>query len=315
MIILRRPIELELEHRIRLAGKYRLVLREADGTVVRDLEFPNVITNGGLDMLAAGFPPSFMHIGQSTVPPAVTDAAMPTFSATAAGIATSGSIPPSGSNAVSPFETGFTVGRRFNIGQLNGTYTDIGVGTVGGGSPLFSRALIVDSGGTPTPLAVNSTQQLDAFYTLYKYPPLVDISRTVTIASVSYTATGRASQAGALSTWPANHGFNGVSSDLVVSNATGLGAVTASLVGASSSDSADGLNVTSYTNGSYQRDVSFTFSTGRGNIPGGVKGMLFRPRNSGTIVGEFQYFITGSGIPKDLNRTMSLNFRTSWARR
>ena len=72
-----------------------------------------------------------------------------------------------------------------NIGEFgNNNLTEIGVGPESGANSMFSRALILDSGGSPAAFPIAADEQLQATYELRLYPPLADVTGTVNIGGM-----------------------------------------------------------------------------------------------------------------------------------
>jgi hypothetical protein len=209
----------------------------------------------------------------------------------------------------------FVTGNRFAAGTLNGTYTEVGVGW--GNTTLFSRALIVDGSGNPTSITVLSDEVLDVYYRLRKYPPLVDVTGTRVISSVSYDYTLRArsvTDTGGSAFWGrmvdtavgATTRISAVSAYLL---ATGnIGAITGTVSG-TSSGAASAANQT-YSNNSLTRGVIVTYGLTNGNVSGGARSATFVSNLEAAFQCEFDPV-----IPKDNTKTLTLNWSVSWGRR
>lgn len=319
MIWLPKCREIELPTpKVGVEGLYRMVVREHDGAVAKDTGwFKNIITNTGLDQLATGAQVGNMSLGTGTMAPSATDTSLQTFAqfsdTSAPGSGYSPAYPPQ--NTTSPYVTGFTRAYRFSIGRLNGTYSEVGVSGTTNGTALFSRALIVDGGGAPAPITVSSSQQLDAYYTVRKFAPLVDTSETVTISGTSHTITGRAAFAGDGNIWFPTAPFNAINNSngvYFVNAGVALGAITSSLTGGTASATVNGfVTPAAYTPGSYTRECTVFAGTNEANVAGGIRGVQFYWGSSSAAM--FQY-VLNTAIAKDVTKTMNLNFSVSWAR-
>ena len=189
---------------IGMKGEYRFVVRDArTGNIKRETDwFSNLITDAGLNRLGTGGWRHSCHIGTGTTTPAGGDTAL----AAQAAVATNADIQSSTvSNSGAPnYHITTTVVWRFTAGQLNGNYTEVGISW--SGTTLFSRALIVDGGGSPTSITVTSSEFLDVYYRLSMVPDLTDHSYSVTIQGVTYTVTRRASDVSYTPYWKPHDG-------------------------------------------------------------------------------------------------------------
>ena len=169
----------------KLGGEYKIsAYKMVDGKRVNERVlsdwFPNLITNLGLNYIAEndGWVP-YCHVGSSSNAPAVTDislvtpvAVSPSISAQMSGAATV--------NGSSPYESYKIYTYTFGIGVAAGNLSEVGVGWGTGLGSLFSRALILDTGGSPTTITVLSDEYLEVKYKLTYYPIITDTTGTVT---------------------------------------------------------------------------------------------------------------------------------------
>lgn len=289
-----------------LSGEYRFVVRDAaTHAVKRETDWmKNLITDAGLNRLGTGGWFGYCHIGTGSTTPAFGDTGLAVPAATTASLQSSFT-----SNSGSPlYETTTTIVYRFNAGALNGNYTEVGISW--GGGTLFSRALIVDGGGSPTTITVASTEYLDVYYRLTVVPDLSDSSYGVTIGGVGYTVTRRASSVSYTPSWtPSNTVWlpATASGATVTAYSGNAGAVT----GSPSGDYANfftGATIATYSNNSLINTGTLNFGLGDLNVSGGIKTLLVY--NS---VGAWQHQFDVA-IPKDPTKIMSLTFTLSWAR-
>lgn len=189
--------------------------------------FENLITDWGLTRIAsASVYSSYIYVGSGTTPPTVGDIQLGSYIArTDSDIETSTLRDTVGPDYWS--QSSFT--KRFSAGMATGTLTEVGFGTYYGAVPpatptyyLFSRALIVDSGGSPVAITVLSDEYLDVTYTIRVYPPLTDVTTAIDISGTSHTIVTRglnypAEVFASLATVNYRNGFSGQS----------LGSVTA----------------------------------------------------------------------------------------
>jgi hypothetical protein len=300
------------QSRVSAKGRYQLIKRDAWGVEIeRTPWFDNLILDAGLNRWGTGSIISGAAIGTGTTAPATTDAGLETLthytttSGTGSGITVGGS--PNYNNTR-------TFVYRTTLGSLNGNYSEVGVGW--GSTTMFSRALILDGGGSPTTISVTSVQQLDIVYQLSVYPPLTDWTDTVTISGVDYAVTGRASSvtatSGTAGSWPVSTSLIAVAIGVGGSSAnafTGaLGNITSSPSGTRYEGSVT-AGTDSYVNNSLQATGYESYSLTQGNLTGGIKSTKFWWNTA-----AFQYEFS-TAIPKDGTKTLSLNYSVTWGRR
>jgi hypothetical protein len=188
-ILKRRFVDVGLpQDRIVAKGRYQLrKLKNGIYTGEETPWFDNIILDSGLNRWGTGTIISGAAIGTGTATPASTDTGLQTQTHYTTTTGTGTGITAGGS---SPYNNTRTFVYRTTLGALNGNYSEVGVGWASGS--MFSRALILDGGGSPTTISVASDEQLDIVYQLSVYPPLTDTSTSVTISGVTHTITGRA---------------------------------------------------------------------------------------------------------------------------
>lgn len=294
---------------LQLAGEWQLkVIDPVTRRVKRKTPwFKNLITNIGLDRIGQnGAVGSWCRIGTGTTAPANADTALVSQSAS-----TSTSISTSAANAGSPdYQTTFTATFEFALGAVVGNMAEIGVGWASSGATLFSRARIVDVGGSPTTISVLVTEILQATYRLSVYPTLTDSSSTVTVGGSSYTYVSRVASCGAVCgislgvPWfqTFNHNaYNGV-----------LGAITGLPSGTSGALTNGSLSA--YTDGTYYRDFTLSAGISVANLSGGISVIQTK---IGTVLGSVWNTQTSfsPAIPKNNTNQLAMTWRVSWARR
>ena len=314
---------------IKLRGEYKFRAINADtGEVARETPWiPNLITNQGLDFIGQG---NGTHqwtrrcsVGEGNTPPVNSDTALQTFHQyvdRADGTTTPGTSP--------DYTLKTTTRYLFPVQTVNKNYAEVGVGRDSGtgattGQQLFSRALIVDSGGAPTTFTVLVGEQLEVTYRLWIIPPITDSTYDVVIAGVTYHCRHRAAN---LPNSGANYygayGFNwgNVATWDGSLYAGAIGPITFLPSGANIGMGNSTRSAAAYTAGSYTRSFTFSFSTTQGNVPGGgFRSIYYRVLNdinsgSGSpFPCEFQVDL-GATLPKDNTKTMSLTFSITWAR-
>jgi hypothetical protein len=301
-----------------LAGRYRMVVRDAQThNIVRETDwFDNLIVDAGLNRIGVSSVASIerAYIGTGTTTPAVGDTTLAAQSATSSVAAPATAA----SNSGSPdYITTTTYGYRFNAGTLNGNYTEVGVGWT---SPsIFSRALILDGGGSPTTITVTSSQYLDVYYQIRIVPDLAVYTTSVVIGGVTYSVQRKPAGVGSVNAWRfANNGatlFVPVSTltsyGLTVYSGT-LGAVTGTPSGTQGSNSASGSVgvLDAYSSNSFERTGTISVGLNDDNIVGGggFKSMIL---GSNYCVYQMEFDVN---VPKTDTKIMSLSGKISWAR-
>lgn len=297
----------------RMKGRYKLAAVRG-GTVQRETPwFDNLILNQGLDLIASTASiMSSAHVGTGTTTPAVTQTALTAQVAASTNVTSASRT----INTSSPYEMTSTVTIRFAQGAAAGNLTEIGVGT---GATLFSRALIVDGGGSPTTFPVAADEYLDVTYQIIVYPPLGDSTGTVSITGSG--SHGYVARAAAL---PA--GWNNVTGGgplAVIDNVNfaaaysgGLGAITG-LPSGSSSGAASRTN-DAYTPGAFSRTASISFGLGEGNVGGIASTSINWGTTASVSINErtlmrFQYSYSPV-IDKTSAKLLTLPYSIAWAR-
>lgn len=292
----------------KVAGYYKLQVIRPDGTVRESGEFPNLITDIGLDRMGVGSYLTYCQVGAGSTAPTVTDTSLASFLA-ASNTKQSTS---SGSTSSAPYYTWALNMWRFSAGTATGNISEVGVGWASGGS-LFSRALVLDSGGSPTTITVLADEVLDVTYELRYYPPTVDDTGDVTftgnlagtydwIFRAANVTSNSVSDGWNITSGGTDMGYQPPSSVRALN--TDIQAITSNPVGGSGLSSTVG----SYTNGTYYRDITATATTATGNLAGGIRTVVFK-----IGVGRFQVQFDPA-IPKTASDTLSITFRHSWGR-
>jgi len=292
------------------SGRYKLIVRDAYGTEKRSTPwFDNIILDSGLNRLGTGAIISGAAIGTGTSTPLATQNTLDTQSLWITSVGTGGGVSALGS---SPYYNTRTVVYRSPLGSLNGNYTEVGVGWASGA--MFSRALILDGGGTPTTISVSSAEQLDIVYQLRVYPPLVDTGPTgVTISGVTYNVVGRARGVNDTTYyWAVQTGFTpslgtGGGFSVAFEASSNLGSITGSPTGNGSFPQTSSTD--SYSSGSYTKTGTMSFGLTECNLTGGIG-----CTSAFWGLGCFQYEFDNP-IPKNATKTLALNYSITWARR
>lgn len=303
----------------KLEGEYRLVITRGDGSVEDTGWFPNVILNQGLDRLgdSAGIAiMRYAQVGSGNIAPAITQTSLQTY--VAGGLSSPDSQASAFTNEGSPlYRTTLTYTFVFTQGSVLGNITEVGCGWGSSGATLFSRALILDGGGSPTSITLVAIDQLTVYYRLRIAPVITDTTGSVTLNSIVYNYTMRVAQVGSFANIQfllnSSNNFSTVSSSGFTGYPAGsvLGSITSA--GPSGSPAASGTASSStYSPGTYYRDATFTFNTAQGNAAGGIQCIRFTWPQSYSVINFQTRFDTP--IPKDNTKVLTLVLRYSWAR-
>jgi hypothetical protein len=286
-------------------GHFKLEAVGLDGRVRLLAEFDNLITTNGANLLGNGNPLSWCLVGSGNNPPTLADTALQTFVAST----NTTNFTTQTAQSSSPYFGTTTIQYAFPIGGATGNLAEVGVGQSNTNGQLFSRALILDSGGSPTTITVLSSEALYVTYQLNQYVPLADVTGSVTVSGVSYAYTLRASRATGTQ-WCYSNGDAGGVSSASLYNGT-IGAITSSPSGTSAFQSSSSNN--SYSTGSFTLSGNATWNLTVGNFGGsGVTAVEVIFGTARNQRGSYQIGLT-PGIPKDASHVLTLNFSTSWA--
>lgn len=314
----------------KVAGMYRLQVRRADGSVKRELEFPNLITDGGMDALGGRFGQDYQRycsVGSSGVAPQFTDSALVAQVAQVdfggAGVGVGVEV---GTELASPYYTWIRRTYRFAPGVATGNIAEVGVGWSTG---LFSRALVLDELGSPTVITVLADETLDVTYEFRYYPSLTDATGTGLVFTGSVGGTYdwifRTANAGVRPSYGNEEGWGlrAVSQATTQHNASfvrgsstaGGGAeASASDIGAITAGLPSSRNGVSaafkpYVNGSHEVGITVTCGLPQANFPSGVRSLFFRRAGIGSYQVQFD-----PPIPKTENDVLTIDLKISWSR-
>lgn len=307
---------------IGMAGFYKLEAVKPDGRV-RPLTgwFPNIITNTGFDTLGStGGPWGGCAVGSGNSTPVVTQTALDAIIASTANFF-------SNANSIqgsSPYYGTTTQTWQFPVGAAAGNLSEVGVYATSA-TALFSRALILDSGGSPTTITVLSNEALNVTYSLRQYAPTADVTGNITMDQ-TYAYVIRACNVTTAGSWTTDSGhysaqmlpdiFGNTGSGVTAFNGA-IGAITGQPSGTNTG--ASQVSNAAYTTGAYQRSAVPGFDINHGNLSGGIGAIVLQYGNSNgggfyvTGRGQFQIGFTPN-IPKDNTKVLTLNVTIAWTR-
>lgn len=303
--------------KIGVAGYFKIEAHHADDSgnevpgsrrVLADW-FPNLITNGGLDMLSDNTFMNAVQVGTSTATPAITDTSL---GARVAGVAAQSFAQgtPGAANVYSSVVGTYV----FALGAAAGNLAEIGAAPASTGA-VFSRARILDGSGNPTTLTVTAIDILTVTYELRLYIDQTDVTGSFVVNSITYNTVSRPCYMGAnkASNWR-QRGLNadGQTNELwTYASTSTLGAVT-SVPSNNSGTSGYNGGLAGYTNGNYYRDIVWNFSVLQGNATGGVGAVAMANYNDRWALPTQVSF--SPPLPKDNTKTMTITIRCSWGR-
>lgn len=293
---------IELESKV--AGMFKIEAVKADGSrrVLADW-FPNLITNYGLNYIGSSTDwLNCCQVGSGSTPPNVADTAL---ASRIAGTSTINSTV-DGNQSSAPYFVWRRNTYRFAEGVATGNISEVGVGPSINGN-LLSRALILDSGGTPTTISVQSDESLDVTYEFRYYPPATDNTFTLNISGVDYSVTTRAASVTSSSDWTLNFMWRGSLLGSARAYNGAIGSITGSPSGAGSA--ASSKVDASYSANSHQREGTVTWALNSGNLSGGIGAITVQHG-----IGLYQLGFTPK-IPKNSTKIFSITVRHSWARK
>lgn len=272
-------------------------------------EFPNLITTNGGNLLGNNPSSAFTYcsVGTGNNVPSLADTTLQTFLASASGMVSG--FPTRSAQAGSPYFGSTTFQFNFPAGTATGNLSEVGIGVANNGTNLFSRALILNGGGSPTTITVLASEALYVTYQLNQYVPLVDVTGSILISAVSYNYTLRAMNANQVA-WAI---FPGDNSNISTANAYdgSIGSITSQPSGTSSTATSVATNA--YSAGSMQMTGSMTFGLTQGNFVAGIKSVSMLWGAVANSRGEFQIDFTSNPIMKDASHVLTLNVGISWA--
>lgn len=308
-----------------MSGHFRLEVKDAiSHRIVRVREFDNLITNQGLDAYGIcndRYLLNNCYVGTGMAQPSVTDVGLSVPLASTSGLQETNHIAPTAPSWISSRVNRY----RFPVGTATGNITEVGIG---GENYFWSRALVLDEQGQPSPVTVLANEYLDVIYTLRMHPNLNDIPFSFNLGGVTYNGIARpqeiqGSHISGSSNLAVNGGIVPTSGIEIFTGYRGgqLGSITQTPQNyqQSSTNFVSGYSLKEYILGSYQRDFQMVLGLDACNI-GGIDMMTIGPRgvgNYGTIGSQLALWTQLSfdkTIPKDNTNSIQFTIRAKWAR-
>lgn len=266
----------------------------------------NLITDSGLDNLAATGFMARCRIGAGSAEPQASDTALASHLATS-GTGSFSSIQqgPSGSGFNSVVGT-----YLFPPGTGTGIIAELGVSPSAGA--ITTRALVRDENGNPTTITKGPIDSLTVTYQVREYPDLTDTTAQITNPHTSqvYDVVVRGlgvTHGSRIFDWSQHGPYRSVSD-------WGLHAFSSGLIPADAAPAAgaprSGVSAAAYSPGSHYVDLTYTWNEGAGNLVGGISSVR-------TNTPSHIFFVQASFDPpidKDNTKTLQITMRKSWGR-
>lgn len=263
----------EIDLRPKIRGFFTMQARKGS-IIVRERFFENVIVDNGLDRFGNVGSENlygYCQVGTGTTTPSTTDTTLASYLTAT----TSATNTDSKTNSGSPdYYTDTRIQYTFALGAVVGNLTEIGAAGQSASGNLFSRALILDDMGSPTTFPVLSDEQLIVYYTVRTYPPMSDVTGTVTVGDTLRDYTVRPIDITNSGAWGLTVG-SGSLSEVNVTVVTGapnnMNLRTGSLVPATtgnptgSGSNSSNISNSGYTSLTYYRDATGTWNPGSWN--------------------------------------------------
>jgi hypothetical protein len=166
----------------RVSGRFRIEGRLDDGRrrVIAEWQ-PNLILDAGLERWGTDYILSHCCVGSDNTAPVVGDSALLSHVASTDIVITS--MVAAGAE---PYYGYLVFTATFSPPGADHNLSEIGCGWASGGGSLFSRALIKDSGGSPTTITWLAAETLIVTWEMRNYPWLTDAEVSTTISGDDY---------------------------------------------------------------------------------------------------------------------------------
>lgn len=310
------------------AGYYQFVTHRVDsaGEIIPGTEkvvlpwFKNLITNGGLDLLAQWSDKlGFARIGTGNSAPAFTDTGL---GSQVAATSTLGAVNTGGVGPANAYLYR-RVSRRFAAGSANGVnLAEVAMAEAATGQ-IFSRALLADSEGNPTTINLAVDEVLDVIYELRMYIDSTEVVEVHTIDGAPCTVTMRAHAYPTGGAWTSNVGNIGVGvlpgwwegGQSALGTLADQPALSTELSNGGTGNTGP-ITWNAYTPGSYQRLTTLVVPLNVGNYPGGIGAIAAVNYNGWWAAGAPAAWSWGFSpkLNKTVSRTATVTLGISWGR-
>jgi hypothetical protein len=344
MILLPRFVDIELHGYARagVAGRYKLrkgkdrgYIDAASGlwipgpaVVTGQLPFfGNLITDLGLNALGADVPMSQIadhaHVGEGTTAAANGDTTLESWLASTSAFGAGGTVVEAQESA--PYYGVYTQTRRFAEGAAEGNISEVGMARESSNTNMYSRARVVDGGGTPTTFAVDSDEWLDLIYQHRLYPDHIlanggndDGTGTIAWGGINYDYVIRpalVTNANYLDASDCRGRGAFLPGSLYQERVGGTGSVLGAADETPSPSQLDNavLSFSTYSTDSFTMDTTWSFGLTDANVSGGVVTLLIST-GQGAYQLSFDLSSGSGGVPKDGTKVASYTHTIAWGR-
>lgn len=304
------------------SGEFRIEVRNAyTHQLTKVREFTNTITDAGLNAYGAGYTGLLGRcwVGSGNTPISTSNTGLSKVIAYSDG---------AGTNEVqilAPAQPNWVAGAKlkyhFEPGKIVGNITEVGIGTRNESSAnnyaLWSRALVLNSDGSPSSITVLADEYMDVYYILKLHPNLEDIKFSFDLNGVVYNCVARPAnvQNTRCNVDNGNLSFGTGITILNVYNSNTLGAITETIKGFDKYVAPNGSQtIDPYTAGNFYRDCTIVIPVNNGNIDGGIKGLDIGPNGNGNQLMSYTQVSLDKAIPKTKDNAIKFVLRTSWSR-
>lgn len=287
-----------------VAGRYKMAAVSAETGERRQLTgwFDNLVVNNGLDEMAANSTwLNCCQVGTGATAAAATDTALQTY------VAGTSTVLSSTIGEAGTYYHWRQKVYQFALGAAEGNISEVGIASATTGN-VFSRALVVDGGGSPTTVTVLSMEYLEVTYEIRFYVASADVPHTLTIESVGRTGTLRAAYAD-----QPGYGRNigniiTLSSNAMTFYTGAIGSITGFPSGTLMVSSIGTVDLDAYSGGTYQRVATWYIGTTQANHASGIGAVRFT-----TPFGAFQVDFSPV-LDKDATKDMYFSLTLTWGR-
>lgn len=300
---------------VRIGGYYYVYLIDAETSEVkRELEFPNLITDAGLDIIGNGTSLDTIYstlvVGIGSAIPAVSDTVLENEIGSTTN--SDGQSDVDGFE-ISPVEFAFRRRtRQFGQSEVNGNLRELGW-TIDG--VVANRTLFKDVNGNPTTVIKTDRDLLKIVYEYRVFAPLNDVTGTFTFtlssASVAYTIRPQSvTRPNGWNSFLSSMGSNASEARVHESNAFTDRTVNND---PSPKTSEDSSSLSPYVDGTFFRDIEYSWGFTDANFGSQINLVTWSNWNT---TGELTWQMhLSSSIEKNVNNRMVMGFRHRWTRK
>lgn len=279
-----------------LKGYFNVVKKNADGSIIEQYDFENLILDVGLDLIGFHdiYTLQYCHVGTGNAEPDVKDTQLANHLSRVLFSSESRRFDLTNDEKYLNITRKYVFPQNIAVGNLS----EIGIShSDNRANGLFCRTLIKDAKGRPTVISKLADEILEVFYTLRITIYHQDITGTALIAGEEYDYICRPALLGDSSQYQGAVSRGGLVSITGHPSADGSSEDTAYLA---------------YETGTYYRYTSKHISLAGANFP--IRSVLYVGIFRLRWQCQFSKKSDGSAIPKSSKNTVTLKFKTSWRR-